>query len=223
MSDRDHGGATSMRTEDTDLAVLAGTVLSRESAAVAALAGSVESDVVAVARRMLAITGKVVTTGSGTSGIMAERLAHLLSVCGTPAVYLPSMDALHGGMGAITENDLVLAISKTGQSAELTRLAELLTSRGITVVAITESPESPFAAAADAVVLLPPTAADADPGDMIAMASTLAVGAWGDALAVVTMALRGHTMRDVVDSHPAGGVGVRGGRPGDEAVPVVRA
>lgn len=209
-----------MRIDDVELATLAGAVLSRESAGVAALAGQVESDLVGVARKLLALTGKAVTTGSGTSGIMAERLAHLLSVCGTPAVYLPSMDALHGGMGAITENDLVLAISKTGQSNELTRLAERLASRGIAVVAITESPESPFAAAADAVVALPPTAADADPGDMIAMASTLAVGAWGDALAVVTMALRGHTVRDVVDSHPAGGVGARGQAAAD--APVVR-
>jgi D-arabinose 5-phosphate isomerase GutQ len=218
------GGDLRMTVEDeTELVTLAGAVLSRESAAVAALAGTVESGVVAVARRMLAIGGKVVTTGSGTSGIMAERLAHLLSVCGTPAVYLPSMDALHGGMGAITGDDLVLAISKTGQSHELTGLTQRLCARGVSVVAVTESPDSPFAAAASLVVPLPATAPGADPGDMIAMASTLAVGAWGDAVAVVAMALRGHTVSDVVDSHPAGGVGARGRRPGDDTAPVVRA
>lgn len=212
-----------MTMDDTGLATLAGAVLSRESAAVGALVNTVEADVVAVARQMLDIPGKVVTTGSGTSGIMAERLAHLLSVCGTPAVYLPSMDALHGGMGAITAGDLVLALSKTGQSNELTRLTETLVGRGVPVIALTESPDSPFARAASNVAALPPTAPGADPGDMIAMSSTLAVGAWGDALAVVAMALRGHTMRDVVDSHPAGGVGMRGHRPGDESAPVVRA
>jgi D-arabinose 5-phosphate isomerase GutQ len=206
--------------EDAGLAALAGAMLARESAALAALVGTVEGDVVAVARRMLDISGKVVTTGSGTSGIMAERLAHLLSVCGTPAVYLPSMDALHGGMGAITGDDLVLAISKTGHSRELTSLVERLVRRGVQVVAITESPGSPFALAAGGAVALPPTAPDADPGDMIAMASTLAVGAWGDALAVVSMALRGHTVSDVVDSHPAGGVGNRGHLPGDESAPL---
>jgi arabinose-5-phosphate isomerase len=205
-----------MSKDDTGLAELAGVVLSREAAALSELVGAVESSVVAVARQMIAIPGKVVTTGSGTSGIMAERLAHLLSVCGTPAVYLPSMDALHGGMGAITPSDLVLAISKTGQSHE--RLGQ----RGIHVVALTESPDSPFAAAAGSVAALPPTPADADPGDMIAMASTLAVGAWSDAVAVVTMSMRGHTVGDVIDSHPAGGVGVRGHRPGDESAPVVR-
>jgi D-arabinose 5-phosphate isomerase GutQ len=212
-----------MSNDDTWLASLAGAVLSRESAALAALVGAVESSVVAVARQMLDVPGKVVTTGSGTSGIMAERLAHLLSVCGTPAVYLPSMDALHGGMGAITTSDLVVAISKTGQSRELISLVERLAQRGIDVVAVTESPDSPFAVAAASVAALPPTPADADPGDMIAMASTLAVGAWSDAVAVLTMAMRGHTVGSVVDSHPAGGVGVRGHRPGDESAPVVRA
>ena len=109
-----------MSNDDTRLTALAGSVLSRESSTLAALVGAAESSVVAVARQMIDVTGKVVTTGSGTSGIMAERLAHLLSVCGTPAVYLPAMDALHGGMGAITSADMVVAISKTGQSQELT-------------------------------------------------------------------------------------------------------
>jgi D-arabinose 5-phosphate isomerase GutQ len=211
-----------MQGQDDDLVTLAGSVLSRESAALGALVGATETTVVEVARRVLIVGGKVVTTGSGTSGIMAERLAHLLSVCGTPAVYLPSMDALHGGMGAITRSDLVLAISKTGRSAELTDLVRRLVDRGIEVVAITEHPESPFAGSASVVAPLPATAPDADPGDMIALASTLAVGAWGDALAVVTMAMRGHTLRDVIDSHPAGGVGHRGRQPGDESAPVVR-
>lgn len=210
-----------MATGDAELMTLAGAVLSREAAAVAALRGRAERSAVEVAKRVRAITGKVVTTGSGTSGIMAERLAHLLSVCGTPAMYLPAMDALHGGMGAITSADLVLAISKTGQSAELTELSRRLVQRGVDVIAVTESPQSPLALSASDVATLPPTARGADPGEMIALASTLAVGAWGDALAVVTMAMRGHTLRDVVDSHPAGGVGHRGYLPGDECAPVV--
>ena len=210
-----------MSDDRDELAELAGAVLSRESAAMTALVGAVEASVVAVARQMIDVAGKVVTTGSGTSGIMAERFAHLLSVCGTPAVYLPSMDALHGGMGAITTADLVIAFSKTGRSQELTNLVDRLGHREIHVVAVTESPDSPFALAAGSVAVLPPTPADADPGDMIAMASTLAVGAWSDAVAVVAMSMRGHTVGDVIDSHPAGGVGSRGLRPGDQTTPVV--
>jgi D-arabinose 5-phosphate isomerase GutQ len=211
-----------MGPDGAELAKLAGEVLSREAAGVGALAGAVEDSVVRTARRILHLTGKVVTTGSGTSGIMAERLAHLLSVCGTPAVYLPSMDALHGGLGAITPSDLVLAVSKTGGSQELTSLTQRLVRRGVHVVAITESPASPFAAAASSVAVLPGTAPGSDPGDLVAMTSTLVVGAWGDAVAVVTMALRGHTVADILDSHPAGGVGARGHRPGDDSAPVVR-
>ncbi len=168
-------------------------VVSREARALAGLVDQLDTSFLTVVETVAATTGKVVTTGSGTSGIMAERLAHLLSVCGTPAVYLPSMDALHGGMGAITPTDLVIAISKTGQSAELTDLVERLDRRGIHVVAVTESPDSPFARAASSVAHVRTDPADADPGDMIAMASTLAVGAWGDAVAVVTMSMRGHS------------------------------
>ncbi|HZX54760.1 MAG TPA: SIS domain-containing protein, partial [Ilumatobacteraceae bacterium] len=127
----DRSGRRPMQEQDVELAILAGSVLSRESAAVAALVGVAEAGVVEVARRVLAVRGKVVTTGSGTSGIMAERLAHLLSVCGTPAVYLPSMDALHGGMGAIIRSDLVLALSKTGRSTEMTDLVRRLVARGV--------------------------------------------------------------------------------------------
>lgn len=210
-----------MNGRDDELADLASSVLSRESAAVAGLIGATESRIVDIAHQVRGISGKVVTTGSGTSGMMAERLAHLLSVCGTPAVYLPAMDALHGGMGAITDADLVVAISKTGRSSELTDLVARLVARGVPVVAVTENPDSPLAAETSTVALLPPTAPGADPGDMIALASTLAVGAWGDALAVVTMAMRGHTLRDVVDSHPAGGVGHRGHLDADGNTPVV--
>lgn len=210
-----------MREDGNGLAELAGTVLFRESAALAALVGAVESSVVAVAHQMISVPSKVVTTDSGASGIKAERLAHLLPVCGTPAVYLPPMDALYGGMGAITPSDMVIAISKAGRSQEIPNLVEHLGRPGIHVVALTESPNSPCAHAAGSVAALPPTPADADPGDMIAMASTLVVGAWSDAVAVVTMSMRGYTVGDVINSHPAGGVGSRGLRPGEQSAPVV--
>lgn len=195
--------------DDADLRRLARTVLVREAAGVESLAGAVESSVVRIAHALVETSGKVITTGSGTSGIMAERLAHLLAVCGTPALYLPAMDALHGGMGAIGTDDLVLALSKTGRSAELTDLVTRLVSRGVRVVAVTEAADSALGRAATDIAELPATAPDADPGNMIALASTLAVGAWGDALSVVAMALNGHTLHDVVESHPAGGVGTR--------------
>lgn len=186
---------------------LARALVLREAAAVRGLADQLDDAFAAVVERVAATTGKVVTTGAGTSGLVAERLAHLLSVCGTPAFFLPALDALHGGVGAVTENDLVIAFSKGGRSEELTALVVLLVGRRVDVIAVTEAPASPFATAATTVVALRTEPADADLGGMVATGSTLVASAWGDGLTAVLMELRGHTLRDVVAAHPAGLVG----------------
>jgi arabinose-5-phosphate isomerase len=179
----------------------------REALAVEGLSNQIDGSFAQLAQDILNLNGKVITTGTGTSGIMAERLAHLLAVSGTPAFYLPCLDALHGGMGAITEGDMVVAISKGGQSSELIELVTRLGERGIPVVAVTENPASPFAKAAHLVAAVKTEPVDADPGGLIAMGSTLVAGAWGDALATVLMALRGHTGEEVIHIHPGGIVG----------------
>ncbi|TFB75393.1 SIS domain-containing protein [Cryobacterium glaciale] len=179
----------------------------REAAAIDQLAHSLDGSFLDVVHRVLATTGKVVTTGAGTSGIAAERLAHLLSVSGTPAFYLSGQDALHGGMGAITPTDTVIALSKTGQSAELTELVTRLAERAVHVIAVTGNSESPFARAAGSVALVETIPGDADPGGLIAMGSTLVAGAWGDALATTLMTVRGYPWHDVIHTHPAGYVG----------------
>lgn len=182
-------------------------VIRREAAALANLVDQVDDTLVHVAQLILAGTGKVVTTGTGTSGIMAERLAHLLAVTGTPAFYLPCLDALHGGMGAVSAADYVLAFSKGGKSVELTQLVTRLENRGVTVVAVTESPSSDFARAARHVVTITTEPRDADLGGMIATGSTLVAGAWGDALAAVLMQARQYSWEDVIGTHPGGVVG----------------
>ena len=208
------------RVSDGAMLEAAREVVNREAAAVAAVADQLDGSFAYVARVILALRGKVFTTGAGTSGIMADRMAHLLSVCGTPAVYLPVGDALHGGVGSMTPDDVLLAISKGGSSAEIVELAQLVVRRGMTVVAITEQLDSAFARAASSAVHVVTCPADADPGGLIAMASTLTVGAWGDALAVVLMRLRRHSWRDVVDMHPSGLVGLTHELP-EELPPIV--
>jgi len=182
-------------------------LLRREARALAGLVEQIDDSFVEVVRAVLSTSGKVVTTGTGTSGIMAERFAHLLAVSGTPAFYLPCLDALHGGMGAITRDDLVIALSKGGQSVELTELVTRLVERGVDVVAVTERPQSPFAAAATLVVAISTNPPDADLGGMIATGSTLVAGAWGDALAAVLMKQRDYSWTEVVSTHPGGIVG----------------
>jgi D-arabinose 5-phosphate isomerase GutQ len=189
----------------------------REAEAVHALAAQLDDSFISVVERVRATHGKVVTLGAGTSGLVAERLAHLLSVCGTPAFYLPVLDALHGGVGAVTGDDVVIAFSKGGRSEELTALVALLEERGVDVVAVTEAPTSPFALAATTVVSLRTEPADADLGGLVATGSTLVASAWGDGLTAVLMELRGHTLRDVVAAHPAGVVGLAQVREGTSA------
>ena len=193
---------------DTDMIVgAAREVVEREAQALAGLVSQIDDSFAEVVRAVLATPGKVITTGTGTSGIMAERMAHLLAVSGTPAFYLPCLDALHGGMGAITSTDLVIALSKGGQSVELIELVTRLGERGIRVIAVTEDAQSGFATAAAMVAHIRTEPAEADLGGLIATGSTLVAGAWGDALAAVLMQLRGYSWSEVIDTHPGGIVG----------------
>jgi arabinose-5-phosphate isomerase len=144
-------------------------------------------------------------------------MAHLLSVCGTPSLFLHPMDGLHGSLGAVAEQDVVIAISKDGGSAELNEFARLAQERGARLLSLTSRVDSVLGRLADLSVRIAP-AADADPGGVIAMGSTLATAAWGDALAVTLMRLRGYSWSDVLFTHPAGAVGQLAEAP-DELAP----
>ena len=106
----------------------------------------------------------MLVTGSGTSGAVATRAAHLLSVCGTPAFFLPPADGLHGGLGVLQPNDLLLALSKGGSSDELNEFCRRAKSLCRGVVAVTAAPDSTLAAIADHVICMT-LADDADLGD----------------------------------------------------------
>jgi D-arabinose 5-phosphate isomerase GutQ len=210
---------TEISTDTETILNIARQVLEREAQALAGLVAQINDSFADVVRAVLTTPGKVITTGTGTSGMMAERMAHLLAVSGTPAFYLPCLDALHGGMGSVAPTDLVIALSKGGQSTELIQLVTRLGERGIRVVAVTERPESAFAAAADTVVALRTEPASADIGELIATGSTLVAGAWGDALAAVLMQLRDYSWTDVIATHPGGIVGQQTELPGTTAPP----
>jgi D-arabinose 5-phosphate isomerase GutQ len=169
---------------------------------------SLDDSFVAAVRLIRMAQGKVVTVGVGTSGPVARRMAHLLSTSGTPSLFLHPGDALHGGLGAITAVDVVLAISKGGGSAELNEFIRLAKTRGAALLVLTARAESPLARAADVAVVLPQTP-DSDPGGIIAMGSSLAAAAWGDALAIVLMQISGYSWAQVIDAHPSGAVGQR--------------
>ncbi|HEX6757367.1 MAG TPA: SIS domain-containing protein [Propionibacteriaceae bacterium] len=179
-----------------------------EAEALRLIGDSLDESFVAAVRLIRMAEGKVVTVGVGTSGPVARRMAHLLSTTGTPSLFLHPGDALHGGLGAITAADVVLAISKGGGSAELNEFIRLAKTRGAALLVLTASADSPLARAADVAVVLPQTP-DSDPGGIIAMGSNLAAAAWGDALAIVLMQISGYSWDQVIDAHPSGAVGQR--------------
>lgn len=183
-----------------------------EAQSVAAVADQLDDSFVEVADLLYNCSGKVWVTGSGTSGAIARRLAHLLSVCGTPAAFMHPMDALHGTMGALVEGDALIAISRGGETREINELSGYANKHGVPVVGLTAEPTSTLGTSSDITVVLT-TGEGADPGGLIAMGSTLVTAVWGDALAAVLMRRREYSWDRVLESHPAGAVGLISERP----------
>jgi D-arabinose 5-phosphate isomerase GutQ len=185
---------------------LARSVIQQESAGVATLVDQLDDHFVETVQRLLACEGHVLVAGAGTSNPVAARLAHLLSCCGTPALFIHPGDSQHGLSGAVTERDVVIAISKGGETTEVNHLARIAQQRGAAVIALTENPDSTLGELSDVVlrVQAPP---DVDPYGMIATGSSLVNAAIGDALCVVLLKLRGYTRDDFGVTHPGGAVG----------------
>jgi D-arabinose 5-phosphate isomerase GutQ len=189
-----------------DLIARAQNVVAREARAIQALADQFDESLDDVLRLLLHCRGHVLVAGAGTSRAMAQRLAHLLSCSGTPALFISASDGLHGGSGAVTPDDVVYVISKGGHSAEINRFAQIARSRGAKIIAQTENPESPLAALSDLVFHVQ-TVGDVDPYGMVATGSSLVNGAAGDVLCVLLLELRDYTREAFSQTHPGGAVG----------------
>jgi arabinose-5-phosphate isomerase len=159
--------------------------------------------------RLLAVQGRVVVTGLGKSGLVGAKLAATLASTGTPAFFVHAADALHGDAGMVGPEDLLLAISKSGTTAEVVRFAELAAARGIEVVAMTGCDgTSPLCKAATATIDIA-VAAEADPFDLAPTTSTAVTLVVGDALAIALMVARGFGPADFHQHHPGGALGAR--------------
>lgn len=182
--------------------------ITAEAAGVAAVADELDDASVAAARLLFGCRGKVFVSGSGTSGTIARRMAHIFAVTGTPSIYLPPMDALHGTLGVVTEEDILIVISKGGGSDEINELISRAQDRGAGVIALTVTPGTPMTEKADLTVTVGGSP-ELDLGGMIAMGSTLAHAIWGDAMATVLMRARGYSWEKVHHTHPGGAVGAK--------------
>jgi arabinose-5-phosphate isomerase len=181
-------------------------VIQKEAEGVLTLLDQIDENFVKAAQKILDCKGHVLVSGSGTSHAVARRMAHLLSCCGTPALPLDAGDSQHGLAGAIMGNDILIALSKGGRTAEVISLAKVARERGAGVIAITENPGSELVKLSD-IVLKITAPAGVDPYGMVATGSSLFNCAFGDALCVVLLKLRGYSVEQFGQTHPGGAVG----------------
>ena len=191
-----------------ELLALAADVLDIESRAVADLKLRLGDDFIAACDLCLDTPGRVVVTGMGKSGHISNKIAATLASTGTPAFFMHPAEASHGDLGMITDQDLLLAISYSGETDEVVTILPVVKRIGARVLSITGNPRSTMATAAD-VHLDVSVAEEACPLNLAPTASTTATLAMGDALAVALLKKRGFTAEDFERSHPSGSLGKR--------------
>jgi arabinose-5-phosphate isomerase len=181
-------------------------VLEAEAAAVRSVASAIDASFERAAKLVLQCKGSVLTSGVGKAGHVARKLSATLASTGTPSHFLSAADAVHGDLGSIREGDIVLILSASGESDEILRLLSLVKKLGHPVIAITATTTSGLGKSAD-IVLAMGKIEEACPLGLAPSASTTAMMALGDALALTVMKLRNFTSDDFALFHPGGNLG----------------
>src|SRR5688572_23664798 len=187
---------------------LARKVLETEAAAILALVPRLDERFGRAVELLHECHGRVILTGMGKSGIICRKIAATLTSTGTPAFFLHPAEAIHGDLGMIQSNDVVVALSSTGETDEILRLLETIRRLGAKLVAITGTPTSTLAQAAD-VAIDGSVAEEACPLNLVPTASTTAALAIGDALAMTLLVEKGFRQEDYATLHPGGQIGKR--------------
>ncbi|HEU0152030.1 MAG TPA: KpsF/GutQ family sugar-phosphate isomerase [Arenimonas sp.] len=198
--------AQAPKVHDDALVASGRTVIAVEAQALAALQARIGAEFAAACRLMLACRGRVVCTGMGKSGHIAKKIAATLASTGTPAFFMHPGEASHGDLGMVTDADLVLALSNSGESDEILAIVPALKRQGNVMVSMTGRPDSSLGRLAD-VHLDASVPAEACPLGLAPTSSTTAALVLGDALAVALLEARGFTAEDFARSHPAGSLG----------------
>ncbi len=191
-----------------ELLTLAAEVLDIESRAVDTLKARLDGDFLEAVHLCMDTPGRIVVTGMGKSGHVSNKIAATLASTGTPAFFMHPAEASHGDLGMITSNDLLLAISYSGETGDVVTILPVVKRMGARLIAMTGNPESTMAQAADAHLDISVTE-EACPLNLAPTASTTATLAMGDALAVALLKNRGFTVEDFARSHPSGSLGKR--------------
>jgi arabinose-5-phosphate isomerase len=187
---------------------LARKVLQTEAAAVLALVDRLDDRFAEAVSLVVRCKGRVIVTGMGKSGIICRKIAATLASTGTPAFFLHPAEAVHGDLGVIRSDDVVIAMSYSGETEELTRVLETLKRIGAPLIALTGGSKSTLAQAAN-VALDCSVSEEACPMNLVPTASTTAALALGDALAMTVLVEKGFKPEDFANLHPGGKLGKR--------------
>lgn len=187
---------------------IAREVLTLEAEAVRGVAAHINEQFDRAIERLFACTGRVVVTGMGKCGLIGRKISATFASTGTPSVFMHPADAIHGDLGMITEPDVVLALSNSGETEEIIRLLPMIRKIGATLIAMTGRVGSTLAQHSD-VVLDAAVTREACPYNLAPTASTTAQVALGDALAIALMHQRKFKPEDYALRHPGGSLGKR--------------
>jgi len=199
---------TSHSPSPAEILDLAKRTLEIEAAAVLQLVTRVDDSFLRAVETLLACSGRVVVSGMGKSGHIGGKIAATLASTGTPSFFMHPAEASHGDLGMITGHDVVIALSNSGESAELAAILPLIKRRGAKLISMTGNPTSTLAKASD-IHLDAAVEQEACPLNLAPTASTTVALALGDALAVATLHARGFSAEDFARTHPGGALGRR--------------
>jgi arabinose-5-phosphate isomerase len=181
-------------------------IISAEGNAILSAAASLSTEAVRAAEMTAACDGCVIVTGVGKAGLVGQKLVATLASSGTPAHFLHPAEAVHGDLGRIRSNDIVWALSNSGRSEEVTRIAAHLAENSGGLIAITADTDNPLAVAADCVVAIG-RHVEACPNGLAPTCSTAVMMAVGDGIAMLASRLRRFTPQDFARFHPGGSLG----------------
>lgn len=190
----------------TSIQELALRTVKLEAGAIAQLAEYINDDFVKAAEQVFACKGRLVISGIGKSAVISQKIVATLNSTGTPAIFMHAADAIHGDLGMVQQDDIVMVISKSGESPEIKVLVPLIRNFGNTLIAMVGNTSSFLAKNSD-IILNTTVSQEACPNNLAPTSSTTAQLVMGDALAVVMMELKGFGTEDFAKFHPGGALG----------------
>lgn len=194
---------------DSEIVLELNRCLTMEAEAIARLKQELDQEaVLAVAGALMNCKGKAILSGCGTSAMAARKVAHSLNCIEIPALFLSPADAVHGALGVLQQEDILILISKGGNTQELVNLIPACKTKGALLIGVSENPESVIAGQAD-IYLKVKVVQEPCRFNMLATASTLAVIATFDAICIALMQMTGYTREQFAVIHPGGAVGER--------------